>query len=210
MKADSIVEWLSKLTARVADHICYVPVSGGTDSAVVFAAACKANPGKVFGIHFPGKDLLEKDWFAKTGQVIEMAAHADASDTMRWCRSLQMAQGLAPESKGKGYLLGTRNKTESILGTFSLASRVPGIQPLAQITKSDVLELCKYFKIPEPIIASSRKADIECGRPPEMAAIGIERIDAFLFAKAHDLTKEEMAYVIKLRTSNSWKRRPEL
>lgn len=80
----------------------------------------------------------------------------------------------------RGWLVGTRNRTEEVLGTYSLASRIATYLPLASLWKSEVMQLAQYVGIPDEIIQSSRRADPACGRPQEMADIPFEIVDHFL------------------------------
>jgi len=85
---------------------------------------------------------------------------------------------------------GTRNKTEHILGTFSLASRLSSHLPLVGLWKSEILKLCKHVGVPEEIIASSKKADPACGRPQELVQIPLDLVDLFLQVKLGESRKD--------------------
>ena len=80
----------------------------------------------------------------------------------------------------RGWLVGSRNRTEEVLGTYSLASRIATYLPLAHLWKSEVMRLARYVGVPDEILQSSRRADPACGRPQEMADIPFEMVDLFL------------------------------
>jgi len=51
------------------------------------------------------------------------------------------------------------------------------------VWKSEVLELCEKAGVPASIIASSLRADPECGRPEELSAVSYAKIEFFLKEK---------------------------
>lgn len=101
---------------------------------------------------------------------------------MRWARFLNM-------SIIKDYaLVGSRTRTEDLLGTYSLASRVATVNPLIGTWKSDVIDLCVEIGVPDEVIASSCQPDCDCGRPVRMAGIPFDTRDRFL---RKEVLKEE-------------------
>jgi NH3-dependent NAD+ synthetase len=152
-----------------------IPVSGGSDSALAFYLYSATLPERTVGIYF-GDHLRAKTWFETTGtmRLLEKPLHGNP-EVERWATLLEAS---IAEHR---VLIGTRNRTEDILGTYSAASRLAAHQPLAGLFKSDVLALCEYVGVPQEIIDSSKEADPECGRPEELARIPFEAAD--LFAK---------------------------
>lgn len=169
-----------------------LPVSGGSDSALCWWLCNRALPGKVLGI-FAGKDLRREDWFRKFGalRLIEAPTFTDSPEIARWSEFLTIS------IKENLVLFGTRNRTEDVLGTYSLASRLATVLPIAGLWKTDVINFCKSIGVPEEIIASSRRADPICGRPTELADIPIELVDAFLKRKKSGRNKEPNAKLSK-------------
>ena len=61
--------------------------------------------------------------------------------------------------------------------------------------------------VPSDVIASSRHADPECGRPAEMAAVGLEKVDWYaqchwsgqLWRLKDRLSAEEVQYLDEVR-----------
>lgn len=84
------------------------------------------------------------------------------------------------------WIVGTRNRTESELGTFSLASTVAVVQPLVHLWKGDILKLAEHLGAPEGMLHGSRCGDGQCGRPT-VAAENIEKIDQILMVEAGEL-----------------------
>jgi NH3-dependent NAD+ synthetase len=111
-------------------------------------------------------------------------------------------------------LVGSRNRSEEVFGTYSVASRVVGCLPLAGLWKSEVMDLCHQVGVPPEVIASSRRADPNCGRPQELAEIGLELIDLYLRVQEKELpdaalaalTARQLQYLEHVRTQNRFKR----
>jgi len=109
------------------------------------------------------------------------------SDPHRWAdllkRSLNGAQPTQPLlTDGTFWVVGTRNATEDALLTYSNASRIASVQPLMQLWKSEILQLCTWLGVPQIAIDRSRQMDCDCGRF-ELAASHIEEVDAILMAR---------------------------
>jgi NH3-dependent NAD+ synthetase len=194
----------------------YVPVSGGSDSALVFWLCNQIKPNATIGLHavkhtyppLPKDDLGIKcaDWFQGVGEVRKIELEW-FSEENRWANFLARAQGKFHYYQ-KGWLVGCTNKTELTLGTYSLASRVAPILPIASIWKSDVVRLCQAIGVPEIILEGSRHADLDCGRPEQMAEIPFEIVDSFCKQpeiKSEMLTEAQYSYLVEVYNSNLWK-----
>ena len=140
--------------------------------------------------------------------VPEPDAGPDDKDVLRWATMLTL-------SRRRGlWLVGTRNRTEEALGTYSMASRLAAYIPLAGLWKSEILDLCRVAAVPAEVIASSLRADPECGRPTELAEIPVGRIDLFLRVKEGELPEEsltalggaEIRYLEKIYQANRFKK----
>jgi NH3-dependent NAD+ synthetase len=205
-RIQSLIDWV-KTSASPAGGLL-VPVSGGSDSALCFWICRQAYPDKAIAVFF-GDNLRSREWFASVGEVrmLPEPAAEDNREVQRWARSLAVAL------TEKRWLVGTRNRTEDALGTYSLASRLATYLPLAGTWKSDVMELCKIIGVPDEITSSSRKADPDCGRPAELAEIPLELIDTFLKVKVGTvaaeaisaLSEEQVRYLDGLHKANQFK-----
>ncbi len=202
---DALVRWIRETAAPAAALL--VPVSGGSDSALCFWLCAKAFPEKTVAVH-AGGGLRARDWFERTGSVefTETPGGHDEREEMRWARF--MATALAR----RAWLVGSRNRTEDALGTYSLSSRVATYLPLVGVWKSDVQRLCAEAGVPREIIASSRRADPDCGRPAELAEIPFEGIEAFLRARGlggpatpAGLQPAQVAYLDAILARNAFK-----
>jgi NH3-dependent NAD+ synthetase len=184
----AIIDWLRASTGIEDGRGALVPVSGGSDSGLCFWLCSRAFPPGKVGAAFSGKALRCREWFESVGPVRylpepEPSQHVEAG---RW--AMMLSEALA----SRRWLVGTRNRTEQLLGTYSLASRVATCLPLASLWKSEVMELCRLIEMPEAIIASSRRADPSCGRPKELAEIPFGHVDLFLQVRCGERREEEL------------------
>ena len=170
--------------SRLLDHVRVtaadasglgIQISGGSDGALVFWLCREVYPGKTLGVHF-GNRLRARSWFEHCGPVRYLDAPPICSDAeaLRWALTASLC---LDENR---WPVGSRNRTEDILRSYSRSSIIATYLPIVGLWKSEVMSLCKYIGVPDEVLTSSRRADPECGRPIELADIGIERIDQFL------------------------------
>lgn len=185
-----------------------VPISGGSDSALSFWLCNQTLKNRTKGVYI-GTRLRQRDWFESLGtvQLDDFEVHGKNPEVERWAHFLTLS---LQEDR---VLTGSRNLTESTLGTFSNASRLAAILPLAGLWKSQVMELCDYVGVPSEITESSRRADPECGRPEKMSDIPFQVVDTFLQAKIGKVNEnklsligpEQYEYLEKVYAQNSYK-----
>ena len=187
-RLQAIIDWIRQNTDVAAGRGALIPVSGGSDSALGFWLCAQAlPPGRAIGA-FVGTGLRCQDWFEQQGPV-RMLPEPPASshiETTRWALMLSLSLDV------RGWLVGTRNRTEDVLGTYSLASRVATLLPLAGLWKSEVMELAQSVGVPGEILDSSRRADPACGRPQAMADIPFATVDRFLQVRLGELPASEL------------------
>jgi NH3-dependent NAD+ synthetase len=211
----ALIDWVRDTAAPAGGLL--VPLSGGSDSALIFWLLNQAladSKTKVVGVHI-GNNLRCREWFESIGTVrlVNMPTldADDNAEVTRWAK----VQSLCV--KERRWLVGSRNRTEEALGTYSFASSVATYLPLANILKSDVMELCALAGVPEEILASSRRADPDCGRPEAMAEIALEDIDVYLRVKLGEsetsalaacagLNAARLAYLDSVYERNKFKR----
>ncbi len=204
-----IVSWIRSYVPE--EYGLLIPISGGSDSALCFWLCNQALPNKTVGV-YSGTDLRERKWFESVGRVrfVEPPPASVNAEIFRWAKFLEICY------QEKRILFGTRNQTEELLGTYSLASRLATVLPLNGVWKSEVLKCCELIGIPAAITDSSRRADPDCGRPQEMAEIPIEVIERFLKAKEKKgdqekpvklvgVAKEQLVYLEKIYSRNYYK-----
>lgn len=182
-----LIRWLRKSTRRANGVL--VPVSGGSDSALIFWLFNQACPEKTVGIYSGALSKLRcREWFESVGNIRAVPSPRGKEDkeARRWATFASIA---IAEHR---WLVGSRNRSEEVMGNFSLSSRIATFLPLAGVWKSDVMELCTLVGVPKEITDSSRRADPDCGRPREIAEIPLELIDVFLKAKAGSTKKKTL------------------
>ncbi len=170
-----LINWVHENAAAAKGLL--VPVSGGTDSAANFSICSRAYPEKTVGVYVgPRASLRNVEWFESVGKMIYLDPITSFSDAeiARWAQFQELAKS------SNRWLVGSRNQTEEFTGLYSLASRAATFYPLAKVWKSEVMQLCAQIGVPAEVIASSRRADPDCGRPKELAEIPLEQMDIFL------------------------------
>ncbi len=210
-----LINWISHTSFEANELL--VPVSGGSDSALNFWFCCQTfgkkigiGGGKVVGVH-AGKNLRAREWFESVGPIkyVETPGEYAEREEMRWARFLAMSL------ERRSWLVGSRNRTEDMLGTYSLASRLATYLPLVNVWKTEVMELCRLIGVPTEILESSSRADPDCGRPPELAEISPGKIELFLGFTVGEIKQEvlndllsakEISYLASLIKRNSFKR----
>lgn len=204
----TLIKWLHKSTQRAQGIL--VPVSGGSDSALIFWLFNQACPEKTIGVFSGSKSQLRcRAWFESVGNMRYAPAPRGKEDkeSRRWATFQTIA--IAEQR----WLVGSRNRSEEVMGNFSLPSRIATFLPLAGVWKSDVMELCSIVGVPKEITDSSRRADPDCGRPEEMSEIPLELIDVFLKAKCgakrktlKALTREQIGYLEHVYSVNQFRK----
>ena len=214
-KIDTLFHWIEETAATATGLL--IPVSGGSDSALCFWLCTQVFPEKTFAVHarslandaVGGRELRAASWFESVGEVeyVDIPGTHEKREEMRWARFLSL--GLSR----RAWLVSSRNRTEDLLGTYSLASRLCTYLPLVGTWKSDVLALAAFVDVPEEIIASSLRADPDCGRPQELAEIPFEKVETFLkvrYGEALDaqlstLTLGQLQYLDAIHRHNVFK-----
>jgi tRNA(Ile)-lysidine synthase TilS/MesJ len=105
-----------RITTKQA-HKLIIPVSGGSDSALLFLLATEAVREKAIGV-FIGDGLREEAWFKQQGNIVQLKKYdslPQEAEVLRW------AQLLNYSNEHKAWLLSSRTKTENMLGNYSLA-----------------------------------------------------------------------------------------
>lgn len=209
-----VVSWIRNRAVKDKMPGIIVGVSG-TDSLVVFLAAYAAykelgKPEAVMAVNFthPGAATKiacagddDKDWFARhimpwLQQVAPDARYVVddsipfSDDNKRWGNIFSRAISdteLNHGMLGKYRLVaGTRNRTEAVLGTYTLLSRSPSLQPIEHLYKTQVLDICAQLNVPDIAIRKSREVDCDCGRF-EVQANHMDALDHYIMAQQGDL-----------------------
>lgn len=81
---------------------------------------------------------------------------------------------------------GTRNRTEAVLGTYTLLSRTPSLQPVEHLYKTQILDICAHLGVPDIAIRKSREVDCDCGRF-EVQANHLDELDHYIMAQQGEI-----------------------
>lgn len=204
---DALIAWIKEAIPQ--GNGVLIPVSGGSDSALCFWLCSQAIPERTKAVYI-GSSMRCQEWFESVGTVAFDAMENDGTnpEVARWAHFLSLC---LQEDR---VLIGSRNLTETTLGTFSNASRVAAFLPLGGLWKHQVMELCSFVGIPQEITESSKRADPECGRPERMSDIAFEAVDYFLQEKLglkadpklFAPSEDQRAYLEEVYAHNAYKR----
>jgi NAD+ synthase len=192
-----------------------VGVSGGVDSAVSLALACKAlGPENVYGFRLPYRTSSQES-LEHAALVLDM--------TQAQVRTIEISDpidlyvkeyepGISPLRKGNlmarlrsiilfdqsarldALPLGTGNKSERLLGYFTWhADDSPPINPLGDLFKTQVWALAQHLGIPEVIIEKPATADLVKGVTDEdEIGVSYHAADPILFGLVYGYSVEEL------------------
>ena len=192
-----------------------VGVSGGVDSAVSLALACKAlGPENVYGFRLPYKTSSQES-LEHAALVLDMtqaqARTIEISDPIDLYVK-EYEPGISPLRKGNlmarlrsiilfdqsarldALPLGTGNKSERLLGYFTWhADDSPPINPLGDLFKTQVWALAQHLGIPEVIIEKPATADLVKGVTDEdEIGVSYHAADPILFGLVSGYSVEEL------------------
>ena len=128
------------------------------------------------------------------GSLVSVDSSIDHTDDyQRWAAlfrsSLNGALKTEPLPTGENYwVVGTKNATEDVLGSYSNLSAAVSLQPIVHLWKSEVLKLCAFLNVPIMAMQKSRQVDCDCGRF-DIAANHIEEVDAVLMVHQRVLSR---------------------
>jgi len=176
-----------------------VGVSGGVDSAVTLALACRAlGPENVYGFRLPYRTSSSDSLDHAEAILEQTGAHSrtiDISDAVDGYadeyepdasglrRGNLMARTRAivlfdQSAKLRGLPLGTGNKSERLLGYYTWhADDSPPINPLGDLFKTQVWALARHLAIPTEIVDKPATADLVEGVTDE-TEMGVRYVDA--------------------------------
>jgi NAD+ synthase len=189
-----LVEFIRNEVRKFGFERVVLGISGGLDSALAATLAAEAlGPENVVGLILPYKTsspesegharlLIEQLGIAY--DKIDITAMADPllnfypemsnlrrGNIMARMRMICVFDRSAAE---KALVLGTSNKTETLLGyTTWYGDNAASIQPIADLYKTQVRALARALGVPEPILEKKPSADLWPGQTDE-AEMGLE------------------------------------
>lgn len=240
-KFDNAVKRLSNKMVMSATPVPGFMIGlSGTDSIIAFIMLCEAAKthnmvDRVCGIHYVNENRKKPTWFEEhivpwlkavypEAQVLVETPLGGNYDQQRWAdlhtRALNeiVVNGFGEKrlrayEAGENYWVsGCINATEKALGKFSMLSNSVSIQPVQTFYKSEIIELCHEFEVPEIAMEMSRIPDCLCGRE-EIAANNIELIDEIITNRVNvfdydaNIINEVMKYINETKKANDFKNR---
>ena len=182
----TLVEFIrEEVTRRRNFERVVVGVSGGVDSAVSLALACKAlGPDNVYGFRLPYRTSSPE---SLEHAALVLAATGAHSETIEISESIDRyvetyEPSISPLRKGNlmarlravilfdqsakltALPLGTGNKSERLLGYFTWhADDSPPINPIGDLFKTQIWALARHLGVPDEIIDKPATADLVKG-----------------------------------------------
>lgn len=208
----SAVNKFEKLKERLTQKVrmSATPVKGfilgmsGTDSIVTYillAEVAKTEGFHVLGCHY-GQNIGQKTLYHRTGQCWLNERYPD-DYTISWTVNIptpfehqfliaDLHRRAISNPQERLWVASTVNATEKALSTYSILEKSASIAPITSLYKSEVLEICEHFGVPQELIDASKTPDCLCGRD-EFAAENIQLIDDVLRRKlTRDYSSEDI------------------
>ena len=185
--AQKIREWLQRRLQETGRHEYILGLSGGIDSALAaYMAVDAVGKDRLFCVLLPYRtssadSIHHAEHVVKElgvqSRMVNISGMADAfeeqvgklSDVRRGnlCARLRMVT-VFDQSHAKGLVLGTSNKTETLLGYGTLYGDAAwSLNPLGDLYKTDVRLLARYYKVPQAIQDKTPSADLWQGQTDE-------------------------------------------
>jgi len=211
---NSLTRFIQKTVADAAYSKVVLGVSGGIDSSLsAFLSVRALSPENVLVLRLPYRtsspESLEHaqlviDQLEVQAKTIDITATADAllenyPDTTALRRGNVMARvrmiNIYDQSAAfPGLVVGTGNKTESLLGYCTIhGDGAYDFNPLADLYKTQVRQLARELNVPEEIINKAPSADLWIGQTDEdELGYSYDEMDRLLFLLVEEkLTPEE-------------------
>lgn len=232
---NDIVAWLKSEAKKAHSNGLIVGLSGGVDSSVVAHLIKRAFPENSLGVILPIKSsessledarklvaqseinsltidltsihedmigltftsLQSKNLFNEKYKVI---SDANLRARLRMSTLYTIANNL-------GYMVvGTDNKDEYFTGYFTkYGDGASDLLPLAEIYKSEVYEMARFFNIPESIINKAPSADLWENQTDE-DEMGVKYSEIEKYIKGEDIDEKSKSIIRKLHLSSEHKR----
>ncbi|MBL7150949.1 NAD+ synthase [Candidatus Microgenomates bacterium] len=191
-KTSSIIKFIKNYFKQANRKFAILGLSGGLDSSVVLMLCVKAlGPNFVYPIFMDYKPLTSQESFENAKKAVKSAKipknnfiieditvqldifkkkHLDIGKIdfgNKMCRE-RMSILYYYARKLKGLVVGTSNKSETLLGYFTLhGDGASDIAPMSSLYKTEVKKLAKILKVPQEIIDIPPSADFWPGQTDE-------------------------------------------
>jgi NAD+ synthase len=185
--AHKIRSWLQNRLQETGRHEYILGLSGGIDSALAaYMAVDAVGKDALYCVLLPYRSSSPESLkdaehvvneLGVQSHVVDISAMADAFEAQagelspvrrgNLCARLRMVT-LFDQSHAKGLVLGTSNKTETLLGYGTLFGDAGwSLNPLGDLYKTDVRLLAKYYHVPQAIQDKIPSADLWKGQTDE-------------------------------------------
>ncbi len=228
--AANLEAWLQEQVQNAHAKGLVVGLSGGIDSAVVAAVAKRAFPenlltiimpchsdsqdaedalltAKALGLNVKTVDLtpVYDQFFAQVGinpDDVPTMARANVKPRLR------MITVYLHAALHNYLVMGTGNKDELHVGYFTKhGDGGADLLPLGGLVKSEVRELARYLKVPEPVITKAPSAGLWQGQTDEAEmGFGYDELDRFL--QGGTVSESVRERINQLHAVSEHKRRP--
>ncbi len=185
---ETLVDFIRNELTRAGFSRAVVGVSGGVDSALTcFLSAEALGPENVLAIFMPyqttsaesrrhaalvieaaGAREQTVDITAMATPVFDQFPEADKIRRGNVMARMRMIVLYIQSAAFNGLVIGTGNKTESLLGYTTLyGDSACAINPLGDLYKTQILQLARSVGVPEPIVSKPPSADLWEGQTDE-------------------------------------------
>jgi NAD+ synthase len=185
---DKIVSFIREYFKESGHRTGVVGISGGVDSSLVFFLACEAlGAANTIGAVLPHEDSSPELTEMARRVVAMKGSNLRYFDITETVKSFQKLSSLANRrrvgnimarvrmtalfdiaAETEGLVIGTGNKTEILLGYFTLfGDSACALEPLGDLYKSEVWEMARLVGIPEDIVTQTPTADLWEGQSDE-------------------------------------------
>jgi NAD+ synthase len=170
------------LTARALGaqnvHVVLMPYKASSPESLADAMVIVKDlklSHEVFEITGPADAFIEAT--ERTGKKMDKLRRGNMFARMRMITLYDRSQSLG------ALVIGTSNKTESLLGYTTLyGDNASAINPLGDLYKTQVWQLSKYVSVPKQIVTKSPSADLWPGQTDETEmGISYHEVDELLF-----------------------------
>jgi NAD+ synthase len=234
-----IIEFIRQYTVESGHSAGIVGLSGGVDSSLTYSLTCEAlGSDKTIGVIMPyktSKKSFEENaraladlkggrlkYYEITGAVDCFKRQFENLTSIRLGNIMARVRMITlydTASQFDGLVMGTSNKTETLLGYFTVyGDGGCSIEPLGDLYKTQVWEMAKIVGVPDEIINETPTADLWVGQSDEKElGITYAKADAILYLLfeksltrdetiAEGYTEKEIDRVIDLAKRSRFKR----
>jgi NAD+ synthase len=236
---DQIVQFIRDYLLNSGHTIAVLGLSGGIDSALTYLLSCEAlGEMNTIGVLMPYRDSAEK-FTLNAQKLIDMKGgkkrHFNISESVDSFRKIsnrmtdlrignimarsRMIALFDIASEERGLVIGTGNKTEILLGYFTLfGDGGCSIEPLGDLYKTEVYEMARLVGVPDEIINQIPTADLWNGQTDEgELGISYKTADTILYflieknftekeIEAHGIESDDIRRIVTRMKNSKFKR----